>query len=108
MTYCHNCGREIEENATTCAYCGAQVDNYTPFHNRINIYDSSNFGLAVLGFFFPVSGLVLYLVWKDWMPRRAKSAGKGALVGIIVKVVFSVLMSLIYLLIVAALLANRA
>ncbi|MDR0488375.1 MAG: DUF4870 domain-containing protein [Propionibacteriaceae bacterium] len=45
--------------------------------------DAPNGGMAVLGFFFPVVGLVLYLVWKDQTPLKAKSAGKGALAGVI-------------------------
>ena len=38
----------------------------------------------MLGFFFPVVGLILFLVWQDTMPQRAKSCGKGALTAVIV------------------------
>ncbi len=34
--------------------------------------DSGSFGWAVLGFFFPLVGLILLLVWKDSMPLSAK------------------------------------
>ena len=34
-------------------------------------------------------GLVLFLVWKDSSPLKAKSAGKGALVSVIISVIFS-------------------
>lgn len=55
------------------------------------LYDAPNAGFAALGFFFPLAGLILYLVWKDDMPFRAKSAGKGALIGFIVGIVFSII-----------------
>ena len=42
-----------------------------------NPVDASSFGYAALGFFIPVAGLVLYLVWKEQTPLRAKSAGKA-------------------------------
>jgi hypothetical protein len=49
--------------------------------------DAPSMGYAVLGFFIPLAGLILYLVWKDQYPLRAKSAGKGALIGFIVDLV---------------------
>ena len=45
----------------------------------------------MLGFFFPIVGLILFLVWHDDYPKRAKLCGKGALISVIVWVVFFVL-----------------
>ena len=53
--------------------------------------DASSLGWAVLGFFIPLVGLILYLVWKNEYPLRAKSAGKGALVSVIVSVVLYII-----------------
>lgn len=66
--------------------------------------DSSSFGYAVLGFFIPLVGLIIYLSAKDSTPLKAKSAGKGALVGLITNIVLSVLFSGIYLVVILALL----
>ena len=52
-------------------------------------------GMAALGFFFPLVGFILYLVWKGQMPLKAKSAGKGALIGFIVGVALNVLLSIL-------------
>lgn len=49
-------------------------------------YDAPNAGFAVLSFFFPIVGLILYLVWMDQYPLKAKSCGKGALIGVITEV----------------------
>jgi hypothetical protein len=51
------------------------------------ITEGDTFGWAVLGFFFPIVGLILYLVWKDDRPKASLSAGKGALVSVVVNVV---------------------
>ena len=48
--------------------------------------DAPNAGFAVLGFFFPVIGLILYLVWRETLPLRARSAGKGAIIGVVIYV----------------------
>lgn len=57
--------------------------------------DAPSFEYMVLGFFLPVVGLVLYIVWKDQMPLRAKSAGRGALIGTIVAVSVIVLLTIL-------------
>ena len=53
--------------------------------------DAPSFGYAVLGFFFPIVGLILFIVWKDQYPLRSKSAGKGALISVIVNAALGVL-----------------
>ena len=49
--------------------------------------DTGSFGWAVLGFFFPIVGLILFLIWKTEKPGSAKQAGMGSLVSVIVSVV---------------------
>ena len=53
--------------------------------------DAPNTGFAILGFLIPIVGLILYLVNKDTTPLKAKSAGKGALIGFCVTVVCSII-----------------
>jgi hypothetical protein len=53
--------------------------------------DAPSGGFAVLSFFIPIVGLILWLVWKDQYPKKAKSCGKGALIGAIVSLTFSML-----------------
>ena len=60
--------------------------------------DAPNGGFAVLGFFFPLIGLILYLVWKDTLPLLAHSCGKGALIGVIIYasvVVLTIILSVV-------------
>jgi len=94
MKYCQFCGSELEEGSNFCGNCGKkqtsvysqEVSSEKP--NRSN--DAPNGGYAVLGFFFPIVGLILYLVWKEEYPLRANSAGKGALTGFIVNIILSI------------------
>lgn len=44
-------------------------------------------GWGILGFFLPIVGFILWLIWKDEHPARAKSAGIGCLVSICLGVV---------------------
>ncbi len=83
MKYCSKCGKEINDDAVVCVYCGRQVEGARA---EVQKPDAPNMGFAVLGFFFPLIGLILYLCWKNETPLKAKSAGKGALIGVIVSV----------------------
>lgn len=93
--YCRYCGKQIEEDARFCPYCGsAQQEERQappPQQRYVDPNDAPSGGFAVLGFFFPLIGLILYLVWKDELPQRAHSCGKGALVGVVVYVVVWIL-----------------
>ena len=51
--------------------------------------DGGSFGWAVLGFCFPLVGLILYLVWKNNKPFSAKKAGIGALVGFVLNLILT-------------------
>lgn len=93
MKYCVNCGKELADNAAFCSECGSEqtaeavvVTNNT-YEKPQAPADGSSFGFAVLGFLLPLVGLILYLVWKDSTPLKAKSAGKGALISVIISAV---------------------
>ena len=77
MRYCSKCGNELFDGAAYCPSCGC------PTATSTQPQDAPSLGFAVLCFFFPLIGLILYLIWKDTMPLRAKSSGKGALIGVI-------------------------
>ena len=80
MKYCAHCGKELAETNSFCPACGCAQG--APAVKPPT--DSSNAGYAVLGFFIPLVGLILWLIWKDDYPLRAKSVGMGAMIGGIV------------------------
>ena len=43
-------------------------------------------GFSVLGFFVPLAGLILYILWRNTFPGKARSAAKGAISGLAVSV----------------------
>ena len=90
MAYCRKCGAYIDEDTVVCPKCGVQVRELAV--ERPQSYDSGSFGWAVLGFFIPIVGLILWLVWKDEKPRSAARAGKGALWSVIIEVVLWLLL----------------
>lgn len=47
-----------------------------------NISKKLDLKMAAAGFFLPMVGIVLYLVWKEEKPLEATSAFKGALASI--------------------------
>ncbi len=94
--FCKNCGQQLDDNAVVCPHCGCPTDNFNKQKKQaVSAEDAPSTGFAVLCFFFPVVGLILYLVWHDTMPLRAKSCGKGALIGVIVEVAAALLVTIL-------------
>lgn len=122
--YCKNCGKEIGDKDAFCTHCGAaqfasagqqepagtqfqsqyQEQNQNQYryqyqYQKENPYpateDSGSAGWGVLGFFFPVIGLILFLVWKGTKPLCAKNAGIGALIGVIVGFVLGLILGIL-------------
>lgn len=52
--------------------------------NYMYVQDAPSTGFAILCFFFPIVGLILYCVWRETLPQRAKSAGVGGLLGFVI------------------------
>ena len=92
--FCKHCGKELPQNASACPDCGTKVKKYTL--KKVTRPDKKSPLHTVIGFFFPVIGLILYLVQKDTCPLRAKSAAKGAIVGAVIYVSLIILNSLFF------------
>ena len=89
MKFCTKCGKEIVDEAIICHHCGCSAPA------SVHAPDAPNMGFAILGFFSPLVGLILYLINKDTAPLKAKSAGKGALIGFVTSIVFGIIYGII-------------
>ncbi len=99
--FCVSCGKEINNDMNFCPYCGAPVvrneqpdfnygynyNNPDYGYNPSSVKDVPSVGFNALSFFFPIVGLILYLIWKDETPVKAKAIGKWALISVILGVV---------------------
>lgn len=66
---------------------GAKSQNVSATQSQQTESEGSTVGWGILGFFIPIVGFILWLIWKDEHPARAKSAGIGCLVSICLGVV---------------------
>ena len=110
MATCMYCGEQIADGLKFCPNCGAALPVEAPqvvqpevlpasdpgqqqwqqpgYQQQANygtpaVNDSGSIGWGILGFFFPLVGLILFLVWKSTKPKCAKVAGIGAIVGFV-------------------------
>ena len=104
--YCSNCGKEINPDAMFCSHCGYPTQNHARTQpNPINDFQFESFKkdeknkilYFLLGFFLPIVGLILYIVWRTDYPIRAENAGKGALISVIVSAVLFILYLIVIL-----------
>lgn len=101
--YCKNCGRTVDDTSSYCNNCGARIDNKP---NADASEDSLSLGFAILGFFIPIVGLILFLIYEEKKPKRAKSAVKGALIGFITEIVLAIILVILSVVFAASLFNN--
>lgn len=98
--YCKNCGNQLAEEAIVCPDCGVATDNFYKFRGKnTNQVDEPSGLLNVIAFFFPLFGILIYAVYENTQPKRAKSVIKSALFGF----VFAILLTLLYIILIALL-----
>lgn len=111
---CPQCGSMISTKAVACPKCGYAVNGSMPNNGGTNQpyyppqqtgsqgyppqqpyqpnnplqqngkYDEVNVGLCILSFIFPLVGWILYFVYKNNYPIKAKACSKWAWISIAV------------------------
>lgn len=103
VNFCSNCGsplnnnqfnHDIDDNLNINTNTNSQYDNVEPVYYEES-KDSGSFWWGVLGFFFPLIGIILYFVWKNERPMTAKKLLIGAIVSIALPVVIGIIFYLI-------------
>ncbi len=93
--YCKNCGCSLPDDAIKCENCGAVLSYGFEAGKTIPVKEEKgSVLLGILGFIFPLIGLILYLAMMHSEPKKAKSAGKGALTAFIIYLVFIVIVTI--------------
>jgi len=109
--FCPKCGAGNPDGARFCGTCGHGLDrtapepapsagrgiSRSPVQPRRPEGEKVG-GLGILFFCIPLVGAILYFVWKDEHPEKAKKACYLALGGMAFGVVMQVLMNLLQLL----------
>lgn len=86
--FCKHCGKEIDDKAIVCPYCGVQVAKLPSPESRTNT-------LAIIGFIFsffiPIVGLICSILGRK---NAAECGGNGhglATAGIVISVIWMIL-----------------
>ena len=83
MKTCYNCGNELIDSAEFCMNCGVFVGETKD--------DIKDIIWALVGFFNPIAGIVLFFYWRKDKPKSARACILGALLAIILIIAYYVL-----------------
>ena len=78
MKYCVYCKLPLHDGYQNCPQCGRAAAVSKAGNNG----DDSSLLLALMSFFIPVIGLILWFVWMERYPWCAASCGKGTVWGV--------------------------
>ena len=105
--FCTNCGKEINDNAAICPYCGV-VANKNALSNASSNTNQSN-TMAIVGFifsfFFALVGLICSIIGFKRAPEFGGN-GKGlALAGIIISSISIIITIIVFVVVICGALA---
>ena len=96
--FCKNCGKEIDDRAVVCPYCGVQVGGLDAAQEKTNTLAIVGF---ILSFFIAIAGLICSIIALKRAPSFGGN-GKGlATAGIVISIV-AIVIAVIYIFIVVA------
>ncbi len=100
--FCIHCGKELAGNATYCTYCGkSMASTGIPKSSEqseslsSDPTDTPSIGLNILSFILPLLGLILWCVYSNKSPIKAKSIGKSALIGFAIGIVLNIIIAML-------------
>lgn len=100
--YCKYCGYQNNDDNYFCTSCGAAIrETETTVAKSKDTDKSMRTALSVLGFLFPLIGLICWIAMLNSDPAKAKAAGKGALWGAIVLPAIILLVYIVFIVVVA-------
>jgi len=90
--FCAKCGAEMDHNAEFCPKCGARAGAEAA--GRAGGDDSVG-PIGIVLFCLPLVGAIMYFVWKDDKPKKAKTACYLALGGTVLGIVLQVIVTML-------------
>lgn len=93
MRYCKECGSAVDERNKYCISCGNPMGPLSPKIEHHNLEYEGSYAWFIMGFFFPVVGIVLFFVWLHNKRKSSRSALLGSFISIIVSVFLGILVA---------------
>jgi uncharacterized membrane protein YvbJ len=86
--YCSQCGELTDDDSKFCAKCGNAIGQTVQTTPVSAVKDESNTGLNIISFLIPIIGVVLYIIYHEKEPIKAKGVGKWTIISVVIGIVF--------------------
>ncbi len=103
---CKYCNSDLRKTSVFCPNCGAKVEDSSDVKEETKVEEEpknekvtqetvqsvqneeSVIGWGILGFFIPLVGLILFIIWNKERPKASKASGIGALIRVAITIIF--------------------
>ena len=82
MAFCRKCGKQIDDAAKACLFCGCPAEGAVP-PSTAQTDREANAGELLAAFLIPIIGAVLYYVYRDSKPTAAEKINKVSIAAFI-------------------------
>lgn len=108
--YCKNCGKEIDDNASICVYCGVMTGKTEEVQKKVNAFGIAGFVVSLaslyLGAYFCVASVVGLVLSIVGMIKSKECRLNGlAIAGMVVGIISLAIWGLVWLIVGAAILS---
>lgn len=108
--FCFKCGTKVADDAVFCQNCGnkirAEVKPQNTGVDKTKNSEEASAWWGVLGFFFPIVGVILFAVWYGEKPDHSKKAGIGAIIGGIISIILSIIVTILWIFLIKEIMEN--
>lgn len=90
--HCPKCKRD-GGNTGICGYCGIELSRKKLKQDYRSLYteDYATGFQIFISFIIPIIGLLMFMIWFDRYPRKAKSVGLAAILSILILCIIIIL-----------------
>lgn len=105
MSFCRNCGKQMDDSFAVCPYCGTRAGESAPSAQNY-VPDEVSVGFCIVSFLVPLFGWIYWACVASKTPKRGRACGIAAFVSFGLDIVLGIILTIVYTVFFAAMIGG--